>query len=67
MAHAALEQKVPPRIGETNFEGELKRCISDIEKADGGALVHFLPLVLDKLLQLMVHSVVIGGQVGKSL
>ena len=65
MAHAAMEQKVPPRIGEMNFEAELKRSIADLEKAEGGALVHFLPLILDKLLQLMIQSVIINGQVGE--
>ncbi len=65
LCHAAEEHKIPPRIGEVNFEAELKKSVTNVEKARGGALVRFLPLILDKLMSLMVRPPIISGQVGK--
>ena len=62
---AAEEYKIPPRIGETNFEAELKRSISDLTQANVGSLIRFLTLILDKLLLLLVRPPLIAGQVGQ--
>jgi len=62
---AAEEYKIPPRIGETNFEAELKRSITNLTQAHTGPLIRFLTLILDKLLLLLVRPPVIAGQVGK--
>ena len=61
---AAEEYKIPPRIGEMNFESELKRSISDLSQAHTAPLIRFLTLILDKLLLLLVRPPVIAGQVG---
>ena len=65
LTHAAEEHRIPPRIGEVNFEGELKRSITDLQLAKSGPLIRFVPLILDKLLELMVRPPVIAGQVCK--
>ncbi len=65
MVHAAEENKIDPRIGEANFESELKRSIDDLVQSSPGPVIRFLPLVLDKLFQLMVRPPVIAGQLGK--
>jgi len=54
------------RIGEANFENEIKRSISGLLNAHQGPLIRFLPLILDKLLQIMVRPPLIAGQIGKS-
>jgi len=61
---AAEEYKIPPRIGEANFEAELKRSIVDLTQAHTGPLIRFLTLILNKLLLLLVRPPVIAGQVG---
>ena len=67
LCHAAEEHKIPPRIGEINFEAELKKSITEIVQSEGEPLVRFLPLIMDKLINLMVRPPVISGQVGKLL
>ncbi|GFN96684.1 dedicator of cytokinesis protein 7-like [Plakobranchus ocellatus] len=57
------EQKIPPRMNEIGFENELKRSIMDINNAKGENLMQFLPLILDKLINLMVRPPIIGGTV----
>ena len=65
LCHAAEQHKIPQRIGEANFEGELKKSISGLVQAKSGPLVRFMPLLLDKLVSLMVRPPVVSGQVGK--
>ena len=65
LVHAAEEHKIPPRIGENNFETELKKSVSELSLSKSGPLVHFLPLLLDKLVSLMVRPPIINGQVGE--
>jgi len=65
LVHAAEDYKIPARIGEANFESELKRSIGDLTHARSGPLIRFLPLILDKLLLLMVRPPIIAGQVGE--
>lgn len=60
-----LEQKLPPRRTESQFENDLRLSIQDIPKSKGENLVQFLPLVLDRLLYLMVRPPILGGQQGK--
>jgi len=62
---AAEEYKIPPRIGESNFEAELKRSVADLTQTQTGPLIRFLTLILDKLLLLLVRPPVIAGQVGQ--
>lgn len=57
-----LEQKLPPRRTESQFENDLRLSIQDIPKSKGENLVQFLPLVLDRLLYLMVRPPILGGQ-----
>ena len=59
------EQKTPSRMNEMAFESELKHSIMCIDEAKGESLVQFLHLILDKLISLMVHPPVIGGNVGE--
>ncbi len=65
LCHAAEEHKIPPRIGEANFESELKKSITELVQSKGGPLVRFLSLILDKLINLLVRPPVISGQVGE--
>lgn len=57
-----LEQKLPPRRTEAQFENDLRLSIQEIPKSKGENLVQFLPLVLDRLLYLMVRPPILGGQ-----
>ncbi|ELU18915.1 hypothetical protein CAPTEDRAFT_161690 [Capitella teleta] len=57
--NAAAEHRIPARIG--NFELELKRAVSDLQLAKNGPVIHFLHLLLDKLLALMVKPPLING------
>ena len=65
LCHAADQHKIPARIGEANFEAELKKSVTDLVQSKSGPLVRFMPLLLDKLTGLMVRPPVISGQVGK--
>lgn len=64
LVHAAEESRIPPRIGDGNFEVELSRAIASLMSAKSGPLVRFMPLILDKLLQLLVRPPVVSGQIG---
>ncbi|KAI0241313.1 Dedicator of cytokinesis protein 7 [Lamellibrachia satsuma] len=63
LVNAAEEHKIPPRVGEVNFERELKHSLSELIYVDERPLIRFLPLLLDKLLHLLVRPPVIAGQV----
>ncbi|XP_071439283.1 dedicator of cytokinesis protein 7 [Hetaerina americana] len=62
LCSAIEEGNIPPRIGETNIENELKNSILDLKHAKLEPLVKFLPLIFDKLIYLMVKPPIIGGQ-----
>ncbi|EDV30788.1 uncharacterized protein Dana_GF14871, isoform A [Drosophila ananassae] len=55
-------RNIPSHIGEGNMEAELKKCLLDIEHANREPLVRHLPLVLDKLIELLVMTHKVGGQ-----
>ncbi|XP_017954547.1 dedicator of cytokinesis protein 6 isoform X2 [Drosophila navojoa] len=55
-------RNIPSHIGEGNMEAELKKCLLDIENANRESLVKHLPLVLDKLIELLVTTHKLGGQ-----
>lgn len=55
-------RNIPSHIGEGNMEAELKKCLLDIEHANRESLVKHLPLVLDKLIELLVTTHKVGGQ-----
>jgi hypothetical protein len=59
-----LEQKLPVRKTETQFENDLRLSIQEVPKARGENLVQFLPLILDRLLYLMVRPPILNGQQG---
>ena len=66
LVHAAEDCKIPLRIGEANFEKEIKSAIVGLVDAHQGPLIRFLPLILDKLLQIMVRPPLVAGQIGKN-
>ncbi|CAB3365687.1 Hypothetical predicted protein [Cloeon dipterum] len=53
--------RVPRAIGEANLESEIKQSCNDISLAQSEPLVRFLPLILDKLVQLVIKSPVLGS------
>lgn len=55
-------RNIPSHIGEGNMEAELKRCLLDINHSNRESLVRHLPLVLDKLIELLVTSHKVGAQ-----
>lgn len=56
-------KKIPLRIGEGNMANGKKKAQLDIQIAEREALVKNLPIVLDKLIELLVTTYKIGGQV----
>lgn len=59
--NACLEEgQMPLLYGETSIESELKKSIAELNHAQMGPLVRFLPLILDKLLTLMVRPPVVN-------
>ncbi|XP_059617297.1 dedicator of cytokinesis protein 7 [Phlebotomus argentipes] len=56
-------RKVPPRIGEGNMEKEMKKALLDIQQSDIEPLVKHLPVIMDKLLELLVTTYKVSGQV----
>ncbi|CRL07174.1 CLUMA_CG020162, isoform A [Clunio marinus] len=57
-------KKIPPHIGsEMNMEKELKKSIHDLQCSDLYALVKNLQLVMDKLLEMLIHTYTIGNHV----
>ncbi|GAB6031639.1 hypothetical protein CHUAL_009399 [Chamberlinius hualienensis] len=57
------EHNIPARIGEQNLEAELKNRISNLVKATAEPLVVFLPILMDKLIQLIVEPLTVSGQI----
>lgn len=55
-------KKIPPRIGESNIEREMKKALLEIEKSELEPLVKNLPVILDKLIELLITMYKIGGQ-----
>lgn len=56
-------KKIPPRIGEANMEKEMKKALVEIELTELEALVKNLVVVLDKLIDLLITTYKIGGQI----
>ncbi|XP_044157107.1 dedicator of cytokinesis protein 7 isoform X6 [Bufo gargarizans] len=68
LVHALDEHMFPVRIGdlrivENNLESELKSSILGLNSAQLEPVVHFLHLLLDKLILLVVRPPVISGQI----
>ncbi|XP_040264247.1 dedicator of cytokinesis protein 7 isoform X4 [Bufo bufo] len=68
LVHALDEHMFPVRIGdlrivENNLESELKSSILGLNSAQLEPVVHFLHLLLDKLILLVVRPPVIAGQI----
>ncbi|XP_069594280.1 dedicator of cytokinesis protein 7 isoform X5 [Ranitomeya imitator] len=68
LVHALDEHMFPVRIGdmrimENNLESELKSSILALNSAQLEPVVHFLHLLLDKLILLVVRPPVIAGQI----
>ncbi|XP_073400754.1 dedicator of cytokinesis protein 7 isoform X14 [Dendrobates tinctorius] len=68
LVHALDEHMFPIRIGdmrimENNLESELKSSILALNSAQLEPVVHFLHLLLDKLILLVVRPPVIAGQI----
>lgn len=59
---AALEEQNITSQMEHNLENELKSRISNLVKADSETLVKFLPIIMDKLIQLLVEPLSFSGQ-----
>ncbi|XP_064293051.1 dedicator of cytokinesis protein 7 isoform X3 [Plodia interpunctella] len=59
---AVQEGNIPTRIGLTNMESELRASISELPTANVETLARYLPVVLDKLLQLLVAPPSLAGQ-----
>lgn len=55
-------RKIPPRIGESNIEKEMKKALKEIQLSDSEHLVKNLTVTLDKLIELLVTMYKIGGQ-----
>ena len=62
MCAAVEEHNIPQRIGEANLENELKHSIGNLVKSNSETLVAFLPILIDKLIQLLVEPLTIAGQ-----
>ncbi|XP_073499906.1 dedicator of cytokinesis protein 7 isoform X12 [Phyllobates terribilis] len=68
LVHALDEHMFPVRIGdmrimENNLESELKSSILALNSAQLEAVLHFLHLLLDKLILLVVRPPIIAGQI----
>lgn len=55
-------RKVPPRIGEGNLEKEMKKALLEIHLSDIEPLIKHLPMILDKLLELMGMTYRVGAE-----
>lgn len=55
-------KKIPPRIGETNMENLMKKTLLEIHLSELEQLVKNLPVILDKLIELLITTYKIGGQ-----
>ncbi|GFS94716.1 dedicator of cytokinesis protein 7 [Nephila pilipes] len=59
------EGSIPARIAESSLEHELKTSMLEITSANDSSLeslVHFIPLVLNKLIYLLIRPPIINGQ-----
>ncbi|XP_068621586.1 dedicator of cytokinesis protein 7 [Battus philenor] len=59
---AVQEGNIPPRIGLANMEAELRASISELPTANVEVLARYLPVVCDKLLQLLAAAPILAGQ-----
>ncbi|XP_022112324.2 dedicator of cytokinesis protein 7 [Pieris rapae] len=59
---AVQEGNIPPRIGLANMEAELRASITELPTANVESLARYLPVVADKLLQLLVAPPSLAGQ-----
>lgn len=55
-------RKIPPRIGETNIEREMKKACLEIQLSELEPLVKNLTVIMDKLIELLVTMYKIGNQ-----
>lgn len=55
-------RKIPPRIGESNIEKEMRKALKEIQLSDLEHLVKNLTVTLDKLIELLITMYKIGGQ-----
>lgn len=55
-------RKIPPRIGESNIEREMKKALLEIQQSELEPLVKNLVVILDKLVELLVTMYKIGNQ-----
>lgn len=55
-------RKIPPRIGESNIEREMKKALLEIQQSELEPLVKNLVVILDKLIELLVTMYKIGNQ-----
>lgn len=55
-------RKIPPRIGESNIEREMKKALLEIQLSELEPLVKNLVVILDKLIELLVTMYKIGNQ-----
>lgn len=55
-------RKIPPRIGESNIEREMKKALLEIQQSELEPLVKNLVVILDKLVELLVTMYKIGSQ-----
>ncbi|XP_026490440.2 dedicator of cytokinesis protein 7 isoform X1 [Vanessa tameamea] len=58
---AVQEGNIPPRIGLANMEAELRASIAELPTASVECLSRYLPVVCDKLLQLLAAAPVLAG------
>lgn len=56
-------KKIPPRIGEANMDREIKKAMLEIQQSELEPLVKNLSVILDKLIELLITSYMINGQV----
>lgn len=55
-------RKIPPRIGESNIEREMKKALLEIQQSELEPLVKNIVVILDKLIELLVKMYKIGSQ-----
>ncbi|CAH0726332.1 unnamed protein product, partial [Brenthis ino] len=58
---AVQEGNIPPRIGLANMEAELRASIAELPTANVEALARYLPVLCDKLLQLLAAPPALAG------
>lgn len=55
-------KKIPPRIGETNIEREVKKSLLEIHLSDLEPLTKNVVVIMDKLIEMLTTTVQIGGK-----